>query len=90
MGGSVCTDPAMSVNCGDTTILPWRDKSRWRITTTKTVEGAENLSSGFKKETEELCEMMKKKHVMEYAKLLQEYEEGKQRDQKSENDANKR
>ena len=38
---------------------------------------------------EELCEMMKKKHVMEYAKLLKEYEEVKQRDLESENEADK-
>ena len=30
---------------------------------------------------------MKKKHAMEFAKLLQEYEEGKQRDLESENEA---
>ena len=67
-------------NCGDTS---WRDKYLWRITSTKTAEGPETPSSGSKKKTEELCEMKKKKkkkHAMEYAKLLQEYEEGKQRD----------
>ena len=45
----------------------------------------EKLSSGSKKKTEELCEMMKKNHAMENAKLLQEYEEGMQRDLESEN-----
>ena len=62
-------------------------KSLCRITTT-TTGGPENLSSGSKKKTEELCELMKKKHATEYAKLLQEYEEGKQRDLESENEAN--
>ena len=62
-------------------------KSLCRITTT-TTEGPENPSSGSKKKTEELCELMKKKHAMECAKLLQEYEEGKQRDPESENEAN--
>ena len=38
--------------------------------------------------TEKLCEMMKKKQAMEYAKLLQECEEGKQRDLGSQNEAN--
>ena len=69
----------------------WRDKSLWRITTTKTVGGllTENPSSGSEKKTEELCEMMKKKkHAMEHAKLLQEYEEGQQRDPESENEVN--
>ena len=51
------------------------------------VEGPEHPSSGSKKKTEEVCEMMKK-HAMEYAKLLQEYEEGQQRDLESENEAN--
>ena len=32
--------------------------------------------------------MMKKKLAMEYTKLLQEYEEGKERDLESENEAN--
>ena len=32
--------------------------------------------------------MMKKEHAMECAKLLQEYEEDKQRDLESENEAN--
>ena len=75
-------------NCGDTTIPPWRDNSLWRITTTKTVEGPENPSSGSKKKTEELCEIMKKKHAEEYDKLLQDYEEGKQRELESENEPN--
>ena len=54
-------------NCGETTIPPWRPKPVWRITSTKTVEGllTENPSNGSKQKTEELCEMMKKKHAME-------------------------
>ena len=47
----------------------------------------ENQSSGSKKKIEELCEMMKKKHGKEFADLLQEYEEGKQKDLGSENEA---
>ena len=55
-------------NCGDTAIPPWRHTSLWRITTTKTVEGrlSENTSSGSKKKSAELCEIMKK-HAMKYA-----------------------
>ena len=84
MDGSTCAHPAMS------TIPPWRGKSLWRITTTKAVEGllTDNQSSGYKKKMEELCEMMKKKHAKEYADLLQECEEGKQRDQESEKEPN--
>ena len=33
----------------------------------KTEEGPETPSSGSKKKTEERCEMMRKKHAMEYA-----------------------
>ena len=57
---------------------------------TKTVEGllSEKPSCGSKKKMEELCEMMKKKHAKEYANLLQGYEEGRQRDLESENEAN--
>ena len=48
----------------------------------------ENRSSGSDKKMGELCEMMKKKHAKEYAGLLQEYEEGKQKDLESENEPN--
>ena len=67
-------------NCGDPSLPPWRDKSLWRITTTKTREGllSEKQSRGSKKKTDELCEMMKK-HTKEHAEVLLEYEEGKQR-----------
>ena len=44
--------------------------------------------SGSKKKMEELHEMMKKRHAMEYAKLLKECEEVKQRDPESENETN--
>ena len=46
-------------NCGDTTIPPWRDKSLWRITTTKTAEGllSKNPSYRSKKKVEGLWSM---------------------------------
>ena len=40
------------------------------------------------KKMEELCEMMTKRHAMEYAKLSKECEEVKQRDLESENETN--
>ena len=77
-------------NCGDIH-RGETNESLWRITTTKTVDGllTENQSSGSKKKMEELSEMMKKTHAKEYADLLQEYEEGKQKVLESENEANK-
>ena len=59
-----------------TPIPPWRDKSHWRITTTKT-EGlmSEQPSRGVKQKFEGLYEALSKKHAMEYARLIQEYEE---------------
>ena len=66
-------------NCGDPSLPPWREKSLWRITTTKTTgQLSEKQFRGSKKKTDELCEMMK--HAKEYAEVLQEYEEGKQRE----------
>ena len=45
-----------------------------KIFTTKTAEGSfsEKSSCGFKKKMGERSEMMKKKHTMEYVKLLKE------------------
>ena len=54
-------------NCGDPSLPPWRDKYRWRITTTKTVEGplSEKRSRGAKEEDgrtlrdeEEACQVV--------------------------------
>ena len=71
---------------GETPILPWRDKSLWRITTTKSIEGllSEEPSRGAKKRIEEFSDALTKKHAMEYAKMLKEYEEVKEREKKNE------
>ena len=53
--------------------MPWSMPSCFR-----------RLEKAIKRKTEEL----KKKHAMEYAKLLQEIEEGMQRDLESENETN--
>ena len=60
-------------------IPPWRDKSLWRITTTKIVEGlmSEQPSRGVKQKFESQYEALSKKHAMEDAKLMKEYEEMK-------------
>ena len=56
------------------TIPPWRDQSLWRITTTKTVEGlSEQPKCGVKQQ----CEAPLRKHTIEYAKLMKEYEDMK-------------
>ena len=49
---------------------------------------SEKPSCGSKKKMEELCEMMKKKHAMEGAKLLKVYEDVEERDLESENGTN--
>ena len=51
-----------------TTPIPsWRDKSLWRITTTKTVEGllSEQPSRGVKQKFESQYQALLKKHAME-------------------------
>ena len=77
-------------SCGDPLILPWRDKSLWRITTTKTVKGfLREKPFESTKVLEEFSEPMTKKHAMEYAKLMKEYEEDKDRDMETENETKK-
>ena len=68
---------SMSDKSSATPIPPWRDKSLWRTMTTKTVEGlmSEQPSCGVKQKFEGLYEALSKKHAMEYARLLKEYEE---------------
>ena len=61
--------PCMSGDESSTTPdPPWRDKSLWRITTTKTMEGLlpEEPNRGVKQKFEGLCEALTKKHAMEY------------------------
>ena len=69
--------PNMSEDSSTTPTAPWRDKSLWRITTTKTVEGlmSEQPSRGVKQKFEGLNEALSRKHVMVYARLIKEYEE---------------
>ena len=66
----------MSDESSATPIPPWREKSRWRITT-KNVEGrmSEEPSRGVKQKFEGLYEAASKKHGVEYARLIREYEE---------------
>ena len=67
----------MSEDSSATPIPPWRDKSFRRSTTTKTVEGlmSEQPSQGVKQKFEGLKEALSRKHAMEYARLMIEYEE---------------
>ena len=65
-------------SCGDTVVPPWRDKSLWRITATKTLESTKIM--------EEFCEPMRTKHAIEYAKVMKECEEVKDRNPESENE----
>ena len=69
----------LSENSSATPISPWRDKSLWRITTTKTVEGlmSEQPSRGVTQKFESQYEPLAKKHAMEYSKLIKEFEEMK-------------
>ena len=75
-------------SCGETVVPPWRDKSLWRVTSTKTVEGLLSEKPFYEstKMMEEFCDPMTNKHAMEYAKLMKEYEEVKDRDPESENE----
>ena len=54
-----------------------RDKSLWRITTTKTVEGllSEQPRQGVKQKFQSMYEAQSRKHAMECARLTKEYEE---------------
>ena len=67
----------MSEESSATPIPPWRDKSLWRTTTTKTVERlmSEQPSRGVKQKFEGLYEAFARKHAMEYARLVKEYED---------------
>ena len=69
--------PSMSDESSATPIPPWRDKSLWRITTRKTVEGllSEQPSRGVKQKFVGLYEALSKKHAMEYARLFNKFEE---------------
>ena len=62
-----------------TPIPPWRNKSIWRITATKTVEGlmSEQPRSGVTQTLENQHEALLKKHAMEFSKLMKEFEEMK-------------
>ena len=65
--------PSMSGDESSATPFPpWRDKSLWRITTTKTVEGlmSEEPSRGGKQIFEGLYEALSKKHAVESARLI--------------------
>ena len=66
----------MSEDSSATPIPPWRDKSLSRITTTKT-DGlmSHQPSQGVKQKFEGLFEALSRKHAMEYAVLIEEYEE---------------
>ena len=55
-------------------LLPWRDQSLWRITTTKTIEG---LSGQPECGAKQHYEALLKKHAIEYTKLMREYEDMK-------------
>ena len=69
--------PHLSEDSSTTPTPPWRDKSLWRITTKKTVEGlmSEQPSRGVKQKFEGLYEALSRKHAMVYARLIKEYEE---------------
>ena len=60
-----------------TPVPPSRDKSLWRITTTKTVEAlmSEQSSRGVKQNFESQYQAPLKKHAVEYTKLMKKYEE---------------
>ena len=75
--------PNLSEDSSATPIPPWRDKSLWRIITTKTVEGllSEQPSQGVKEKFEGLYEALSRKHAMEYARLTKEYKEEVTKDQ---------
>ena len=64
--------PNMSEDSSATPIPPWRDKSLWRITTTKTVEGlmSEQPSRGVKQKFEGLYDALSRKHAVEHARLI--------------------
>ena len=64
--------PNMSGDSSATPTPPWRDKSLWRNTTTKTVEGlmSEQPRQRVKQNLEGLYEALSRKHAMEYARLI--------------------
>ena len=68
--------PNTSDESSATPIPPWRDKSRWRVTT-KNVEGrmSEEPSRGIKQKFEGLYVASSKKLGVEYARLIREYVE---------------
>ena len=61
--------PDLSEDSSTTPIPLWRDKSLWRITTTKTVEGllSDQFNQGVKQKFQGLYEALSRKHAMEYA-----------------------
>ena len=69
--------PKLSEDSSTTPIPPWRDKSLWRITTTKTVGGllSDQPNQGVKQKFQGLYEAMSRKHAMEYARLTKDYED---------------
>ena len=80
----------LSEESSATPIPPWRDKSLWRITATKTVEGllSDQSNQGVKHKFQGLYEALSRKHAMEYARLTKDYEEmarasGKEKKKKS-------
>ena len=60
-----------------TPIPLWRDRSLWRITTTKTVEGLlpDQPHQGVKQKFLGLYAALPRKHAMENARLTKDYEE---------------
>ena len=64
--------PNTSEDSSATPPPPWRDKSLWRNTTTKTVEGlmSEQPSQRVKQKFDGLYEALSRKHAMEYARLI--------------------
>ena len=69
--------PDLSEDSSTTPIPPWRDKSIWRITTTKTVAGllSDQPNQGAKHKFQGMYEALSRKHAMEYARLTKDYEE---------------
>ena len=61
--------PDLSEDSSTTPIQPWRDKSLWRITSTKTVERllSDQLNQGVKQKFQGLYEALSRKHAMDYA-----------------------